>query len=213
MGNDQKGIHFRRRDFIKATTLAGMAATFPATGLAAPSPISGSKQSPKGKKRNLLFLSDVPENYGKLIESIKSIEEYEILVTPMKVDFQKPKDILANIQGKNADILFIRMPGIGQSSRHVAEGMGTLDIPVILLPANLDLIMLETDLAAAFQMKETNALVANSEERAIELIKLLAVPRILEDKRALIFGKPFSSTSVPAPNFNEEYIKTKHYIF
>jgi L-fucose isomerase-like protein len=110
------------------------------------------------------------------------------------------------MQGKNADILIIRMPAIGQSSRHVAEGMGTLDIPVILLPANLDLIMLETDLAAAFQMKGTNALVANSEEHVVELIKILAAPRILEGKRALIFGKPFGSTSVPAPNFSEDFI-------
>ncbi len=181
-------------------------AVLPGTSLAEQSTISGLKPSPAGEKRNLLFLSDVPERYEKLIESIKSIKEYEILVTPMKVDFQKPRDILKSIQGKNADILFIRMPGVGQSSRHVAEGMGTLDIPVILLPVNLDLIMLEVDLAAAFQMKGTNALVANSEKRAIELIKIVAAPRILEGKRALIFGKPFSSTSVPAPNFSEDYI-------
>ncbi len=172
MENDQKGIRVGRRDFIKTTALAGMAAALPVTGLAGQRAISGSKPSPAGTKRNLLFLGDVPENYERLIESIKSIKEYEILVTPMKVDFRKPQDILKSIQDKNADILLMLLPTIGFSSRHIAEGMGTLDIPVILLPINLDLIMWETDLAASFRIKETNALLANSEEHAIELIKI-----------------------------------------
>jgi hypothetical protein len=206
MGNDQKGVQFNRRDFIKTTALAGMAAAFPVTGLAGQSTIGGSKPSPGGTKRNLLFLSDVPENYERLIESIRSIKEHEILVTPMKVDFRRPDDILKSIRDKNADILFIRLPLMGFSSRHIAEGMGTLDIPVIILPINHDLIMWETDLAASFRIKETNAILANSEGHAIELIKIVAEPRRLEGQRALIFGKPFGSTSVPAPNLNEDYI-------
>jgi len=207
MGNGSSGIRVRRRDFIKATTFAGMAATLPAASLAGPPVfLKGSKPSPAGSKRNLLLLSDIPENYQKLVGEIQSIKEYEIHVIPMKVDFQKPKDILESIRGKNADILLIRMPAIGQTSRHVAEGMGTLDIPVVLLPANQDLIMLETDLAAAFQLKGTNAILANSEERAIELVKILAAPRVLEGKKALIFGRPYDSTSVPAPNLNAEYL-------
>ena len=32
-GNDTKGNHFGRRDFIKTTTLASVAATLPGTGL------------------------------------------------------------------------------------------------------------------------------------------------------------------------------------
>jgi hypothetical protein len=206
MENDQKGIRVNRRDFIKTTALASMAAALPVTGLAGQSTISRSKPSPSGMRRNLLFLSDVPENYDRLIESIKSIKEYEIIVTPMKVDFRKPEDVLKSIQDKNADILFIRLPTMGFSSRHIAEGMGNLDIPVILLPINLDLIMWETDLAASFRIKETNALLANSEEHAVELIKIVAAPRPLEGQRALVFGKPFASTSVPAPNLNEDYI-------
>ena len=207
MGNDQKGIQFNRRDFIKTTALAGMAAAaLPVTGFAGQSAISGSKPGPAGTKRNLLFLSDVPENYERLIESIRSIREYEILVTPIKVDFRKPEDILKSIQDKDADILFMLLPTMGFSSRHIAEGMGTLDIPVILLPISFDLILWETDLAASFRLKETNALLANSEEHAIELIKIVAAPRPLEGQRALIFGKPFSSTSVPMPNLNEDYI-------
>jgi hypothetical protein len=207
MENDKKGIQFNRRDFIKTTALAGMAAAaLPATGFARQSTISGSKPSPEGTKRNLLFLSDIPENYKSLIESIRSIKEYEILVTPMKVDFRKPEDILKSIRDKNADILFIRLPLMGFSSRHIAEGVGTLDIPVILLPINFDLILWETDLAASFRIKDTNAILANSEGHAIELIKIVAAPRPLEGQRAVVFGKPFGSTSVPAPNLNEDCI-------
>jgi hypothetical protein len=206
MDNDQKGIHVSRRGFIKTTALASMAATLPAISLAEQGTISASKPSPAGKKRHLLFLSDVPENDERLIESIRSIKEYEIHVTPIKTDFKRPRNILKSVQEKNADILFIRLPGITFSSRHIAEGMGTLDIPVILLPIILDLIMWETDLAASFRIKGTNALVANSEEHVIELIKVLAAPRILEGQRALIFGRPFDSSSIPAPNLNEDYV-------
>jgi L-fucose isomerase-like protein len=206
MGNGKKGIHVSRRGFMKTAAMAGMAATLPVTGLAEQSMIKGIKPSPAGKKRGLLFLSSNPENDERLIESIKSIEEYEINVAPMKVDFKKPKEILRSIQEKNADILFIRLTGVVMSSRNIAEGLGTLDIPVILLPVNLDLIMWETDLAASFRIKETNALLADSEEHALELIRIVAAPRPLEGQRALIFGKPFASTSIPAPNLNEDYV-------
>jgi len=87
-----------------------------------------------------------------------------------------------------------------------AAAMGKVDIPVILLPVNFDLIMLEADLAAAFRARGTYAMVANSEDHALELINVLAAPRILEGKRALIYGRPFDSTSVPARNLNEDYV-------
>ncbi len=206
MDKNQKGIAVKRRDFIKTTTLAGMVATLPVTSLLGQETIARVKPSPPGKKRNLVFLTGMPERHEKLIESIKSIKEYDFQVSPIKADFQKPQEIMKSLQGKDADMLLIVMSGVGQVSRHIAEGMGALDIPVILLPPIPDLIMLESDLAAAFQLKGTNALLANSPERAIELMKIVAAPRILEGKRAVIFGKPFASTSVPAPNLNEDYV-------
>jgi hypothetical protein len=48
--------------------------------------------------------------------------------------------------------------------------------------------------------------VANSNDHAIELLKILSAPRPLEGKKALVFGKPFGSTSIPSPNLNEEYV-------
>ena len=211
MSDHPKWTQISRRDFFKTTAFAGVAATLPilpANGFAMQNiaDIGAIKPSPKGKKRTLLFVSDVPEKYGKLIDSIKSIKEYEIDVIPEKVDFKKTEEILKLIKDKDADIIFMRLPGIGMSSRSIAEGMGTLEIPVILLPINNTLIMWETDLAASFKIKGTNALVANSEDHAIELIKIVAAPRPLEGKRALVFSKPFESTSIPAPNLNADYI-------
>jgi L-fucose isomerase-like protein len=84
--------------------------------------------------------------------------------------------------------------------------MGDLDLPVILLPPNFDLIMLDADVVARFRAKGTTALLANSEAHAIELVKIAAFPRILEGKKALVFGRPFDSSSVPAHNLNEDYI-------
>ncbi len=203
-----KWTYINRRSFFKATALAGLAAALPAPSFAAQNslPVTGTIPSPSGKKRNLLFVSDVPERYLKVIDAIKSVNEYEISVIPIKTDFKKPEEILKDIEKKNADIVFMRLPGIGMSSRSIAEGMGTLDIPVILLPVNNDLIMWETDLAASFRLKDTNALVANSLDHAIELIKIVAAPRPLEGQRALVFSRPFGSTSIPSPNLNADYV-------
>jgi hypothetical protein len=201
---DQKEFHVVRRNFIKTTTLASMAAAIPGTSLQNAGSIF--KKSPEGKKRNLLFLSDNPAEYEPLIQSIKEIEEFDFTVSPIKVNYQKPQEIIDSLQGKDADVLFICLPRIGVSSGRIADYMGDVDVPVILLPTNFDLIMLEADVAARFRVKGTTALLANSEAHAIELVKTAASPRILEGKQALIFGRPFDSTSVPAHNLNEDYI-------
>ncbi len=208
MGKEGKGMDVSRRGFMRTSALAGMAAAIPAAGLASGErAISASRPSPAGKKRTLLFLSDNPESSSGLMESFKAIKEYEIDVIPIKENFKNPEGILRVIREKNADILFMSLPGVaGMSKRFIAEGMGTLDVPVILFPTNLDLMMWETDLVASFRIKGTNSLLANSERHAIELIKILAAPRILEGKKALVFGKPFNSTSIPSPNLNEDYV-------
>jgi hypothetical protein len=206
MKMDQKGVYVRRRDFLKTTTLASMAATLTGTSLLGQETKSVLKASPQGTKTNLLFLSDNPTEYEKLIESIKSIKEFDFLVSSIKINYQKPQEITKSVQGKDADILFMCLPRIGINSANFATYIGDLDIPIILLPPNLDLIILEADLAATFRARGTSAMLANSETRAIELIKIAAAPRILEGKRAVIFGRPFDSSSVPAHNLNADYV-------
>ena len=109
------------------------------------------------------------------------------------------------------DILIIR-PSVKTSAGNIgniAVSMADLDIPVILLPVNLDLIMMDTDLVAALRTRGTNAILANLEAHTVELLKIFAVPRILDGKQALIFGRPFDSTSVPAGNLNGDYVYKK----
>jgi hypothetical protein len=208
MDDRQKWTHVTRRGFFKTTAVAGVAAAFPVSILAGEKIISigGIKPSPAGRKRTILFVSDAPERFEKVVGLIKSISEYDIDLIQMKTDFKNPGDILKSIKEKDADICFLTLPGIGMSSRNIAEQIGHLDIPVVILAGAPELIMWETDLVASLRIKGTNALVANSPEHTVELIKIVAAPRPLENKKALVFSKPFGSTSIPSPNLNEEYI-------
>jgi len=197
-------VHVGRRDFIKTTTMASMAAALPE----APAQNSQSvvKRPNKGNKRKLLLLSDLPDAYERLIQSVKSIREYEFSVVPVKADYQKTQEIIKTIQIEAPDILFFGLPRTSLNPGNIPVSLDYIDVPIILLPPIPDLIMLEADVAAAFRAKGSNALLANSEAHAIELMKILAVPRLLEGKRAVIYGRPFDSTSVPSRNLTAEAI-------
>jgi hypothetical protein len=203
---DHAGVHVERRDFLKTTTMASMAAALPGTNLLGQDTESLSKARPQGMKRKLLFLTESPAMYERLTESIKAIKEFEFLVSPIQISYQKPQEIIKSVQGQDADILLMCLPRITTSSGNIAAFMGDLDIPVVLFPPNFDLIMLDADLAAAFRLRGVNAMLANSETHAIELLTIAASPGVLEGKRAVIFGKPFESASVPARNLSEDYI-------
>jgi L-fucose isomerase-like protein len=183
-----------------------MAATIPVTSLLAQNNVISPKAVPQGTKRNLLCLMDTGEGHDKLVESIKSIKEFEFAVTSIKVNYQQPQEIIKSIQGKDADILFLCLPRFTFNFGNLGPALSDLDMPIILLAQNPELIMIEADLAAAIRVKGTSVMFTSSESRAIELLKLAAAPRILEGKRALIFGRPFESASVPSHNLNEDYI-------
>ncbi len=211
MKNNPNGMYIRRRDFIKTTTLAGMAATIPtgaiaAADIAGQGAAAGSRPSPAGTKRNVLFISNDPANHEKLLESVRSVKEFEFQVTPVKADFQKPQEVAGILKEREADAFLMCMPNIGISSARFADYVDTLQVPLIVLPPILELIMLEADLVANLRMKGVNALLANSVDHVSELLKILAAPRILEGKKALIFGRPFDSSSVPAHHLDADYI-------
>jgi L-fucose isomerase-like protein len=199
-------VQIGRRDFIKTTAIAGMASTIPASGFSAQEPARPIKPRYNGKKRTLLFLSSNPPAFETLINSIKAINEFDFTVDSVKANYQNPKDIVKYVQGKEADLMLMVLTGAGLNSGIYAEYLGHLDMPVVLLPLNPDLIMLEADVAATFRSKGTTALLANSEQHAVELVKFAATPMLLEGKKALIFGRPYDSTSVPVPSLNAEYI-------
>jgi hypothetical protein len=209
---DQKPVRVDRRDFIKATTLAGMAGTLSGASLLAQDTPIPSKPRNAGKTRKVLFVSDSPSSYGKLIDSIKAIREYEFQVIPIQASLQqKPQEVARSVRELSPDILMIRptvRTAVGNIG-NIAVSMADLDIPIILVPVNLDIIMMDTDLVAAMRTRGANAVLANSEAHAVELLKIFAVPRILDGRQALIFGRPFDSTSVPMGNLNADYVYRK----
>ena len=205
METDDRELHVGRRDFIKISALAGVAATLPAAGLSAQEAGSAPARVPVGKKRNLLFVNDFPENYEKLMESIRSIQEFEFSVTPVKINYQNLEETAQALQGKDADVIVAVLPRVTSNTR-IVSAFANLNAPLILLPLNLDLIMLEADVCAGVRARGGHAMLANSEKEAIELIKLAATSRILEGKKALIFGRPFDSSSIPARNLNADYV-------
>lgn len=198
-----------RRDFLKTMTMAGAAAAFPGTILAKSktvvTPENRGVKEKRGNKRKLLLLSAYPQAYENLIKSIKAVKEFEFSIAAIKPDYQNPQEIKGTIRAEAPDILFFGMPGTLNPGT-VPYALGYIDVPVILLPLFSDLIMLDADTAAAFRASGTNALLARSEEHAVELIKILAAPGILQGKRAVIYSRPFDSSSVPARNLDEETV-------
>jgi hypothetical protein len=195
-----------RRDFIKTTTMASVAATIPGTGLLGQDTESPLKSKPSKRQKKLLCLSDSPAAYERLIESIKSIPGTDLLVSLIKVNYQKPQEIIQSIGGQNADILLMCLSRFTFSFGSLYDSMGDLNIPIIILSSNPGLILIDANLVASLRANGANVTFALSEAQALELVKIAASPRILEDKRALLYGIPFNSTSVPARNLTEDEI-------
>jgi L-fucose isomerase-like protein len=200
------GCRLGRRDFLKTGAAAGMVAAIPPTNILAREISSVSRPRRMGAKRNVLFINDSPEAYASFVDSIRAIKGMGLQVTSAKVNYQQPEEIRKTIESHDPDILVMIMSRVSNTVGDIATSTGDLEIPVVIVPVNLDLIMLEADLAAAFKARGKNALLANSEAQALELIRVLASPGILEGKRALIYGRPFDSTSVPVHNLNADYV-------
>ena len=213
--------HIGRRGFIKVSALAGAAAATvlptgcggidtAGSGLEAVGAETETrrffKAGPTGNKRNLLFLTDAPQRYEPLFDKIRTIAGYEITVSPIEVNLQTSARTLSGDQVKEADVIVMVMPQMATSAGRVAESMPATNCPIILFPVNFDLIMLEADVAAQFREKGVNTLLANSETQLLEFVKIAAAPRILEGKKAVIFGRPMDSSSVPTGGLSEDYI-------
>jgi len=203
-GANYKKIYVGRRDFIKATAMTGVAATLSEKSLAGQAAERTTEQRHEGKK--LLFLSDSPETFERFIESLRSIPETKLLVSPIKVDFQKPQEIIPVIRDQYADILLLCISGYTFSFGNLGDAMSDLNIPIIILSANTNVLLSDANLAASLRANGANVKLAISQEQALEQVKIAAAPRILENQRALLYGRPFDSTSVPANNLSEELV-------
>jgi hypothetical protein len=203
---DFKKINVGRRDFIKTTTMAGVAATLPGTGLTSQNTAGSSTPPAGGMKKKLLFLSDNPTAYESLMGSIKSLPGTDLAVSSIKANYQKPEEIIRTIHEQNMDILLLGLPRFTFNFGSLYDSMGDLDIPVIVLSTNPELILIDANLVASLRANGARVTFALSQDQALKLVKLLASPRILEDRRAVLYGKPFDSTSVPARNLTEDLI-------
>ena len=205
-----------RRGFIKLSALAGAVATIPvacgelkptdgSTATVGGEEIKGVfKSSPAGNKRNLLFLTNMQQRYESLFGKIREIKDYDITVSPIQVSLQTNAETVNPNQLKEADVIVIAQSL--SSAGRIAATMPEVNSPVIIFPMNFDFIMLDADVAAQFRETGINAQLANSEDHLLDLIKMAVAPRILEGKKALIFGRPFDSTSIPTGGRGEDYI-------
>ena len=209
------GHNIGRRGFIKLSALAGAAATTAAiqdvkpaygqTSRAAGLQFRAFKASPSGNRRNVLFIAQTaPMLRESVINRIGEMTDYQVTVTPIQVDLLTDAGKINPAQVADADAIVMMAPG--NSSGRIAAQMPEVSCPVIIYAGYPDLIMLEADVAAQFRAVGVNALLANSENRLIELLKIALAPRILEGKKALIFGRQMDSTSVPYVAVNEEDI-------
>ncbi len=207
---DKKGIYLGRRDFIKTTAMAVIGSALPFSGVHAKDAEILPKPGPGGRNRkrnkNLLCLSESPGMHNELIKSIKSNPEIGFHITIIQVNYQEPQRLMESIQGKDAGILLACLPLLTFSFRKLSQYMGDLDIPILLYSPNKDLIMIDANFAAELRIKGANVKLAGSEMEVIEMLKTAASPGILENKKALIFGRPFESTSVPAYNLTEDHV-------
>ena len=204
--NNSKSPNVGRRDFIRTSTIAGVVAALPMSALPGQEPGGLLKSRPGGAKKKLLCLSDSPATFEKFLASVRSIKEIDSAVNVITVNYQKPQEIVQSLQGKEADILLMCLPASTFSYGTLPESLGDLGIPAVLLAQNPELILIDINFAAALRTNTANVLFATSQPQAIEMLKAVASPRVLEGKKALIFGRPFDSTSAPSHNLNEDYI-------
>jgi hypothetical protein len=199
--------HLGRRNFIKTTTLAGVAAaTIPAKTLLGQDARKSPQTKAAGIQKQVLCIGESPQNHQHLIESIKSIPGADLLVSTLSADYQRPQEIVQAVQKREPDVLLMFLSGFMVNFGNLYDSMGDVKIPIIMFAANSDFIMVDANIAAAFRGNGANVKFAISEAQVIEWIRNMVLPRILEGKRALVFGTPFDSVSVPARNLTAEEV-------
>jgi hypothetical protein len=191
-------------------TLVGMAATLPPTrpivALADQSSAGVVRARPSGGKKSLLCLSNNPPAHEKFIESIQSIPGTDLQVSSRKVNYQNPEEIVRIIRERDMDILLLVLPRMTFSFGGLYDTMGDVDIPVIVLSTNPELIPIDANLAASLRGNGANVTFAISQDQVLERIRIAASQGILEGRRAVLYGRPFDSTTVPARNLNEDLV-------
>ena len=201
---EETGISIGRRDFIRNAGLAVVGSTIAATALGAKETDTG--VSHEKKKRKLLCLSEHPEQQSKIVESIGSDPDIDLNIRLITADYRNPQQVMASIKSEGANAVLVLLPLMAFNYGRLSRYLGDLEIPVLLYSSNSDMIMINANLAAELRERGANVKYGTSETELIDMVKKAVSPGILQGGKALIFGKPFSSTSVPALNLTEEYV-------
>jgi hypothetical protein len=199
-------IHVGRRNFLKTTAMAGVATALPAASAAGRDTAISAARLPGGKDKKLLMLGDNPKTYEGFVETVKSRSGKNLQISSMQVNYQKPDEIIRLLKEQNMDVLLLCLPRLTFNFGSLYDSMGDLHIPVIVLSANPELILIDANLVASLRANGANVMFALSKDQALELVSIVASPGILEDRRAVLFGRPFDSTTVPAHNLTVEKI-------
>ncbi|MBN1568640.1 MAG: twin-arginine translocation signal domain-containing protein [Acidobacteria bacterium] len=203
---NHKEVHVGRRDFIKATAIAGVAVNLPGAKLVAQNTEGPPKAKHGGAKKKLLCLTDNQIVHERLIESIRSLPATDLLISHIKANYQRPQEIIDTVRSHGPDFLFMSLPLFTFNFGALYDSMGDLDAPVIILSSNPELSMIDANLAASLRGNGANVTFTISEAQALEAVRIAVSPRILEGKRAVLYGKPFNSTTVPSRNLTEGYV-------
>ena len=143
-------IHAGRRTFIKTTAMAGIAATLPVAGRAGRGAVMPAAKPGTGPK-HLLLLSNDPKNYEGWIATVQSAAGKNLRVSSLKVDYQKPDEIIRVLRTQQMDILLLCLPHRTFNFGSLYDAMGDLRAPVIVLSANPDLIPIDANLVASLR--------------------------------------------------------------
>jgi hypothetical protein len=186
--------------------MASVAASLPGPALAAQVADNASRSKSAGTPKKLFCLSDSQTPHDQLIESIKSLPGTDLLVSQIKVNYQKPQEIIQSVRGQDADIVLMCLPRFTFNFGSLYDAMGDLNAPIIVLTPSPERILIDANLVASLRANGANAMFALSDDQALDLLRIAASPRILEGRRALLYGRPFDSTTVPAHNLTEDSV-------
>ncbi len=210
MSKTQKGIHVGRRDFIKTTAMAVVGSTLMNKSAYGENTLIRSNAERGGryliKNNKLLCISESPNEFRDLITAINSMDEIGLEAIQTRVNYQKPQRLMESIQHKDPGILLACLPPSTFSFEDLSQYMGDLEIPILVYSPNSDLIMIDANFVAELRVKGANVKLAASQTEVIDLLITASSPGILEGKKAVVYGRPFDSTSVKAHNLTEDYV-------
>ena len=159
-----------------------------------------------GGRKKLVCLSNNPQEHEKFIETMGSIPGTDLQVSSIKINYQDSEEIMRIIHEQKMDILLMILPRMTFSFGKLCDTMGDIDIPVVVLTVNPDLIPIDANLASSLRGNGANVTFAISRDQALERIRIAASPWILEGRKAVLFGRPFDSTTVTSHNLNEDTV-------